>query len=156
MTLIENQEHLIAQTQLLYDELFNAGKFAEAIAIGKLILDLSTAYKELGTVHSPVAKPTESNWVTRNNAQPFGTGFTQSAFSQINQTIREVAPPLHVREERYKANQFSEPPQPSKYSWADGFQGVTVPPRESDLPTLPNPNAVSSQPTDYWEDSRRQ
>lgn len=154
MSLIDNQEHLIAQTQLLYDELLNSGKYAEAIAIGKLILDLSTAYKELGTIYTPPAKSSEPSWA--KNRHSFGTAFGQSAFSQINQTVREVIPPLYVREERYKANQFSEPPQPSRYSWSDGFQGVTVPPREVDTPLLPSPNAISSQPTDYWEDNRRQ
>ncbi len=48
------------------------------------------------------------------------------------------------------------PPQPSQYSWADGFTGVVVPTREIDPPVIPNSNSVSSQPSDYWEDVRRQ
>jgi hypothetical protein len=50
MSVVDNQERLIAQTQLLYDELLNSAKYAEAIAIGKLILDLSEAYSKLRVV----------------------------------------------------------------------------------------------------------
>lgn len=154
MTVIDNQEHLIAQTQLLYDELFNAGKYAEAIAIGKLILDLSTAFKELVIARPTTPLREQVPTISPYSEIPFG----QANFAAINQAIRQVTTPvLQVRTELYKNNQFDQPPQQSQYAWADGFQGVTVPPREIDALPLPNPNNISSQPKpDYWEDARRQ
>jgi len=160
MSVIENQEHLIAQTQQLYGDLLNAGKYAEAIAIGKLILDLSVAYKELGTVYPSIAKSSETGWI---KSEPFGTAFGQTNFasiSPISQRIKRISnhPSPEIMEELYKQKiNNSQPYQPAQYAWADGFEGVTVPPRETEAPNLPNPNGISSQPRpDYWEDNRRQ
>lgn len=122
---LQLQEELIEHTQELIANCLNSGSYPEAIAFGGLLKDLTESYKVIGAG----AKPPVVQLPMRKQ-QPQQQAFSGSGAFGVARTIPQ---------------QRQQPPKPTTYQWADGFEGVT----------LPNP-PEQQEAEDYWQDPRRQ
>jgi hypothetical protein len=128
---LQFQEILINRTQQLLDQCLETGAYNEAIALGELLKNLGGAYRDFvgkdGVVGAGATQP-----VIQIQRKPSSNGaFGNGAFTNGNRAI-PVRP---------------EPPKPTQYQWADGFNGVTLPP----------PLEQQQDDGDYWQqDTRRQ
>jgi hypothetical protein len=129
---VQDQEILINRTQQLIDQCLESGAYSEAIALGELIKNLSESYRSIvGEVSPSVGNQQQPVIQIQRKSPAAAAAFGGAAFN--NRTI----PQQPVRQ---------QPPKPTSYQWADGFEGVTLP---------PNPEQAG-EAEDYWQDPRRQ